>query len=450
MESENTTPQDNNGFNKEQFNAVVKDALQQAKKIGDAYRKYFESRDGESPSVFADIESRLDTVIKKYNELFGPQEDGGATKVFELNKQIEEIKKYHQELIANEDSIETDIEESREKITKFYIYLFGGDDGSGGRESEMREAMEEILSFQNKLKGDDENAGYKKAVEDAYETITRLYSELFDTQEEQEKSKADTLRSQIEDVDTYHGKLEEEIKPFITDTRTQIEKDKKSVKALLGSAIGPSLLDGFLESKREYKQIPKYLKLEENDDLFNKTVKGLANMFAWFWSKLIALFNYAFFIIPLLLSVVIFLISPEKLSETLSFGINGSWISELIPELEIGARLLISLPLWWIAWFGHRNISQNKRMAEEYNHKAQVTRMYIKFTSDDESDKYPLPDSHREKLNNELIEIIARHPGQVFGRDETLLDKILRVVAAWKGVDIDREESSSVKEEKSA
>lgn len=443
MENENNTPQDSNESDKEQLDAAVNEALQQAKKIGNAYRKYFESKDEEKPSVFADIESRLDSVIKKYNELYGQQPDGGASKIHELTKQLEEIKNYHQELITNENSISADIKESQEKITEFYVYLFGGEDGSSGKEPKLKKAVEDILSFQNDLNGDEENPGYKKSIEDAHETITGLYSEIFDVQKTQEKSRADTLRSQIENVDTYHGKLEEEIKPFIKDTRTQIEEDKKSVKALLGSAIGPSLLDGFLESKREYKQIPKYIKLEKGDDVFTSISKGLGNAIAWLWSKFVALLNYAFFILPLLASVVIFSVSPEKLSEILTFGASNGFFSRFINDLEVSSRILITLPLWWIAWFGHRNLSQNKRMAEEYNHKAQVTRMYIKFTSDDEADKYPLSNKHREKLYDSLIEVIARHPGQVFGRDETLLDKILRVVAAWKGVNLDQDEDSS-------
>lgn len=442
MTDENNNSEKNNEFDREQFDATVKEALQQARKIGEAYRKYFESKESDQPSIFADIESRLNSVIQKYNELFGAQPDGGASKLFELNKQIEEIKKYHQELITDEHSISSDIKESQDKITDFYVYLFGGEDSPNGKEPEIRKAIEDVLSFQNNLNGDPKNPGYKKIIEDAHEKITELYSDIFDTSDDQEKSKADTLHAQIESVGAYHGKLEDEIKPFIKDTRIQIEEDKKAVKALLGSAIGPSLLDGFLESKREYKQIPKYYKSEDFKQM-DWLTKGGANVSAWIWSKFIALLNYAFFIVPLLASVIIFSVSPEKLSEVLTFGASNGFFSKFLNELEVTSRILITLPLWWIAWFGHRNLSQNKRMAEEYNHKAQVTRMYIKFTSDDESKKYPLSNKHREQLYDELIEVIARHPGQVFGRDETLLDKVLRVVAAWKGVDIDKDEDDT-------
>lgn len=445
MENENITPQDNNEFKKEQFDAVIKEALQQAKKIGELYRKYFESKEENKLSIFDDIESRLKSVIAKYNELFGPQQDGGASKINQVTTQIDEIKNYHQELLKKEDSIQADIEESQEKITKFYIHLFGSTDAPGGAEEKLKKAIEDILAFQHNLNGTEETVGFKKSIEDAHEAITALHSDIFVAPTNKEKSKADILQSQITSIKTYHGILEEEIKPFITDTHKQIATDRKSIKALLASAIGPSLLDGFLESKREYKQTPKYYEIEKEDGWYILS-KVLGNITAWLWSRFVALLNYAFFLVPLLLSVIVVLGVPDKFSDAEILGISFKFVSNFFSSSsEKGIGLFVVLPLWWIAWFGHRNLSQNKRMAEEYNHKAQVTRMYIKFTSDDESSKYPLSDKHREKLYNELIEVIARHPGKVFGRDETLLDKVLHIVAAWKGVNLDQEDEDSKK-----
>jgi hypothetical protein len=96
----------------------------------------------------------------------------------------------------------------------------------------------------------------------------------------------------------------------------------------------------------------------------------------------------------------------------------------------IYVKTVISVPLIWVAWYGQRNISQRKRLYEEYNHKLRVVQMYLMFSTKEES--YPL--TNMAKLEETLIEVIGRNPSEVFGRDETILDKLADIVKASKGI----------------
>jgi hypothetical protein len=92
------------------------------------------------------------------------------------------------------------------------------------------------------------------------------------------------------------------------------------------------------------------------------------------------------------------------------------------------------LPLWWISWFGQRIILHKRRLADEYNHQAQVSAMYLNFTSKETANSYPLLPDAKKNLNNALIDVIRRHPGKIYGRDETILDKVIQAIRAFKGI----------------
>ena len=81
-------------------------------------------------------------------------------------------------------------------------------------------------------------------------------------------------------------------------------------------------------------------------------------------------------------------------------------------------KLAISLPLLWISWFGQRNISQRKRLFEEYNHKLRVVQLYQLFTSDETSYKF----NNREELEVVLIDSIRNNPAKHLGKSETMID----------------------------
>lgn len=418
------TNNNSENFNKEEFNSFVKEALAQIKKINESYKKFFEAPEGQQ-SIITEIETRLEDTKQKYDHLFLTNE-AGLSRVAELNAQIEEIKKYHQDLISGDASIQADIKESQDKITDFYVYLFGGTDGVEAQEQKVKTAIESILSFHTDLTKEE---GYKKAVEDAHREIVEAYDDLF-SEDEDGNSKISLLSKDIEEIKTFKGTLEKDIEPFIKETKDDIDAKRRDVAALLDGATGGSLVEGFLKSKKEYKQEPDYKKL--NGSLAENISAIFSNITAFIFSILLILIDYVLFIFPLLLSVFIF-IQPDLVASIVGIKAQEATVSDFLGSLNFYGRLIISLPLWWISWFGQRSISHKRRLAEEYNHKAQVTKMYLNFVSKETENSYPLETDAKNNLHDELIKVIARHPGQVYGKDETMLDKIIQLVSAAHG-----------------
>jgi len=140
---------------------------------------------------------------------------------------------------------------------------------------------------------------------------------------------------------------------------------------------------------------------------------------------LIIFFNYILFISPLILIGLIFA-KPTLLEE-----ITG--IKDLIDlsSQHLGYKISISTPLLWISWFGQRNISQRKRIFEEYNHKLRVVQMYLMFTS---KNSYKLKNEKMDKLEDILLDVIKRNPCKFFGKDLDLKSNIIvEIINALKG-----------------
>jgi len=435
MDEINLNPKPENTFNKEEFASFVKEALGQIKEIGEAYKKLFGAPEGGVQSVIAEIETRLEDTKQKYEHLFSTNE-AGISRVAELNTQIDEIKKYHQELISGETSVRADIKESQDKITDFYTYLFGGTDGVEGQEQKVKSVIESIFGFHTELTKEN---GYKKAIENAHKEIIEVHNDLF-SKDEEGNNKISLLNKDIEQIKTFRGILEEDIEPFIKETRDDINAKRRDVAALLDGATGGSLVEGFLKSKKEYRQEPDYEKL--NGSALENIAAIFSNIAALIYSLWLILIDYVLFIFPLLLSVFIFT-QPDWVTSIIGIKTEENTVSDFLGNLNFYGRLIISLPLWWISWFGQRSISHKRRLAEEYNHKAQVTKMYLNFVSKETENSYPLEADAKNNLHNELIKVIARHPGQVYGKDETVLDKIIQLVYAGRGGKVDNSENKS-------
>jgi hypothetical protein len=430
MADESGTPPSNNSFNKEEFNSYVKAALSQIASINEAYKKLFEAPEGKE-AIVKEIETRLQGIKDGYENLFSPNETG-ITKLGELNSKIDEIKKFHEELLAGEASIKVDIKESQDKITDFYVYLFGGE-GEEGKEQPIKTAVDKILNFHTDLTKED---GYKNAIETAHQEILKIQEDLF-LKDAEGNNKISLLNKDIEEIKTFRESVDKDIKPFIKNASDDINSKRKDAAALLRQATGGALVDGFLKSKREYQGLPNIKKL--NGSAVDNVLNVFYNVFISIFSLIVFLVDYILFIFPLLLSVFIFT-HPEMIASFIGDSFQQKNISDFLSGLNFYGRLIISLPLWWISWFGQRSIYQKRRLAEEYNHKAQVTTMYLNFVSEDTEKSYPLDDNSKKQLNEELINVIARHPGKVYGRDETILDKIIQVVLAWRGVKLEGEE----------
>lgn len=424
---EDTKDQNNqseNSFSKTEFDSFVKNALSQIKNINEAYKKFFESEDGKE-SIISEIEIRLEDIKQQYNNLFVNNESG-VSKISELNSKLDDIRNYHKQLLEGNDSIRSDIKESQDKITDFYVYLFGGSDSAEGQENKIKAAIEEIINFHTDLT---KEYGYISVIKNAHTEITESHNNLY-LKDEQGDNMVSKLNKDIERIKAFRGSIENDIEPFLKEIKDDIISKRKDVNALLVGSSGGSLVEGFLKSKKEYRQEPEYKKL---DGLFNDKLKtSFSNISAFVINFIPWIVDYILFIFPLIMSVIIF-VRPDLVSLVV-----GSKVESAVPGylngLNFYGRLIISLPLWWISWFGQRSISHKRRIAEEYNHKAQVTTMYLNFSSRETQGSYPISKEAREQLDKELINVIARHPGQVYGKDETIIDKIIQAVKAGRGI----------------
>lgn len=409
---EETTNNTENTFNKEEFNSFVKDGFSKIKIIKELYKKFFEAEDGKQ-SIISEIETNLESIKNEYENLFNNNESG-ISKVLEINTKLEEIKKYHKELLGADNSIRGDIKESQDKITDFYVYLFGGDDGVEGVEKKTREAIEKILAFHNELTKED---GYQKVIEDSHKRIVDLHEELF-SRSELEESKVEKLNKEIQNISSFNDRVEGEIKTFITNTKVDIETKSADISSLLSDAIVGTLAQGYLESMQIYgsvgfKKFPGF-----NKDLITFILKWMSNVS-------INILNYGLFVIPLV-SIGIIFIEPQFIKDILRIQTLGG--STLIGSQYIFYKISVSLPLLWVSWFGERNISQRRRLFEEYNHKLRVIQMYILFISKERS--YEL--SKISELEDALLEIIKRNPSEVYGKDASIFDKFIELAKAKK------------------
>ncbi|MBU4511578.1 hypothetical protein KJ830_11110 [bacterium] len=411
---------------RDEFYGFIKESLHQIGGINETYKKLYEDSE-ERPAILKSIEEKYDKIKANYDDLFLANEQG-VIKSTELQNKINEVRDYHKGLIegsGEKNSIKADIEDSQKHITGFYNFLFDKEEGKKSNEEKSKKHIKKINQFYKELSNKED--GIKKEIEEIYKAITQKHSDLFEA-EEGKSSKVEELESNIANIQTFNKSLDEEIKvnlkekqEYLGDVKIDIETTRKDIKSLLSSATLKTLTQGYQESKEEYsaKKAKEYKKLE-----FKKNpVILFYNISIFFFNvlfrHLVALLNYIVFIFPLFIILVLF-VQPEwkvltNFNEFLK-NLNGSDF-----ENYIFFRMALSLPLVWISWFGQRNISQRKRLHEEYNHKLRVVQMYRMFNDDNES--YSL--DNKVKLEKILLEVIEKNPGVYLGRGETIIDQIL-------------------------
>lgn len=404
------TEQFENTFNKEEFDSFVQEALNQIKEVNGAYKKLFIASEAGKESVINEIETRLEDIKQKYEYLFLSNQEG-VSKIAEINASIDDIKKYHRELLDGESSIKAGIEESRVKITAFYVYLFGGEGSGEGKDTEVKNAIENILKFNEDLKKDD---GYEVIIGNAHSKITALYDELFSTPELEKESKVDKLKKEIENISQFNVEINSEVRKFISDTQTEIKTKTDDINALLSSATAKTLGQGYLESMEKHG----FIGLKDNNFTWGAIFKWLSNAVK-------NLLNYSLFVFPLIVIGIIF-IEPDFAKRFLEIRDFGG--SRLDGVEYILYKISVSLPLLWISWYGQRSISHEKRLFEEYNHKLRVVQMYLLFISKENS--YSI--NQMTELEDILLDAIRRNPVEVYGKDETMLDKIVEVIKESK------------------
>lgn len=383
-------------YKKDDLKGFIDDSLLQVEEINNLYVKFFEKSDNEKPTLISEIESKLENLKSGYENLFNPDGEN-PSKITDLNKKIEEIKKYHQELLDGDNSIKADVEKSQKKITDFYIEFFG-DDGTKGKKETLESAIKSITDFESELNKDD---GYKTKVENAKNEIIKAYNDLF-AGDEKNPSKHSKLNTAIKNIEKFNQNIKDSLNPYFNQTKKDIEDIKLNIKtkdneigSLLSNATAKTLAQGYLESMGIYGNIPN------KGDLWS----NLKNFF-------VNLFNYFLFILPLVIIGLVFA-KPDLISDLLNVKDIGD-ISDV--GSQYWYKISISTPLLWISWFGQKNISQRKRLFEEYNHKLRVVQMYLLFISKDNS--YKLEEKgNMGKLESILLEVIGRNPCKFLGKD---------------------------------
>jgi|GEM_PF-3756705 len=357
---------------KDELRAFVNESLVQIQQINDEYKKYFDSGGASegAPSVFGDIEAKIEKIKNTYVTLFEAG-DGGESRVAELNKKIEEIKAFHEELLDGDESVETQIETSHEKIEGFYEYLFGKEGEDDGIEPELRETIKTLLQSKK-------------------------------------------------DISAFEIHLNEKIKPSLIEVQKDIKTKQEEVSALLSNATAKTLAQGYAESKGEYS-IPVAMPRQDGRRFYNFR----AALFNIGGRYIPFLASYALFILPLVGVSLLFISETTAGIVLKSLSRDGVAPSPL--EL-IYVKTLISVPLIWIAWYGQKNLSQRKRLFEEYNHKLRVVQMYIMFTSDAKSYKL----TSVKSLEAILLQTIQHNASEVFGSGETMLERLADVIRARK------------------
>lgn len=387
---------------------LIKSSLEQINEINNLYKEYFEGSEG-SEALLNTIENKVKNITELYTKLF-PMGESDSSVVDKIQNQVDSIRKYHEELLTNPNSIKSDVQNSQDKITKFYVELFGSDGTLGNAKT--------IRDFYDKLTSPD---GIEKEIERAYSEVIEKYEELF-LAPKGEESKIEKIETNIKKIDLFKNKVDKEITPEIETVRkniVELETDLKTkqtdLDALLSDATVRSLLEAYTESKSEYS---KFKRRSYSDKKFTKKIPVfLFNNIGRYFSSLL---NYSMFILPLVAVSFIFVNESTAKMVLESLGSNNG-ANPSAAEL-IYVKTVISIPLVWIAWYGQRNISQRKRLFEEYNHKLRVVQMYLLFNTSDKT--YYLSESNKDKLSMVLLDAIQNNPAEYLGKGETIIDRL--------------------------
>lgn len=418
--------------NRDELNEFVKESLLLISQVNELYKKFFVQKTNPdwtvANSLLVTIENRVNKLWELYKQYFvNTQEETGNTIVTDIENFTKKIKDYHTELLEWTTSIKADIEQSQTEINEFYYYLFDKivlweweektEDGFviwDIRSEKLKQYIVDIKEFYDKLEWDSEQQWYQAAIES-------FHNYLYQKQEGKTESTADKVKKDIETIQIFRDTKYDTI-------IWEIEQAKKDANSLLNAATGGSLVEWYEQSKNEYKLTGKTLewikKDGENDNIIWIIWRNIIKVTIYYFGQL---FDYLLFILPLAWSVVIF-VNPELLKH---IGIENADTS----KISFLSRFLISIPLWWISLFGQRSLSQRKRIAEEYNHKVQVLKTYLNFTTN--QSEYPIDKVTKQALDKEVLEVIKRRPWDIYGKDESMFDKIIELIRSinWSKVE---------------
>lgn len=408
---------------KDRLVATINSAVDEINQIHTLYDQYFTSVEGR-PAISKRIEDKLEAIKNTYADLFDAPE-GSLSKTKDLDRQIEAIRKFHIELTEGDAAIDLAIKNAQTKITSFYSTLFETYEevSDGGQKAKLDAAFSTIIDFESTL--NKESEGYKAKIEKAKTEILTAYAELFDKDTETQTSRIDQLKTQIEEVGAFHGRVEKEFTPFIEGKQKNIDKisadiaiKQNEIDNLLSVSTVRTLLQGYSDAMQIYGS-PVYDKAPKGS--WEKCWHGTKCLFKAASQLTKFLGSYLLFVGPLVVIGWLFVTDGDSLLNITQDG-NVTFSG----TEYIAYKLTIALPLLWVSWYGQKSIAHRKRLFEEYNHKLRVMQMYLQFITN--TDAYTLNKESRTTLEKTVLDTISKNPSEVYGKDETLLDKLIGLI----------------------
>lgn len=269
----------------------------------------------------------------------------------------------------------SEIESAYERITQQLKVLF--DDSADQSGNTIRAVVGQIhdsntniktLLSEIKRESDTTSAEIKQALEDSEEKITLMQN----TTEEK-------LKALVDNYTTGFGDLKQSL--------------EKEIRSLLPEAGAAGLASTFFQAKSKYAITATEPKSK------NLAIRLLLQFSHFIVSALTPVFFYALFILPL---AGIFYIFYDLLHFIESQQPSDIHID---PSILI-YRVLLSLPLAWVSFFGWSSIRLHRRLYEEYNYKQRVMQLYHSFKEEIGSDD----DDNHKALMGIMLAAVADKP----------------------------------------
>ncbi|ONN58118.1 hypothetical protein AC057_04440 [Acinetobacter genomosp. 33YU] len=299
----------------------------------------------------------------------------------------------------------TELESKASKIEHLYSNFY---DKSSSEQNKIDQINEIYLKadtfnkyfFEDEIEFDGLQIKREQAVKKEYEKICDFYDELFENSEdengEEKLSISKMIKQQEIKIDHFYNKIfgssNPEQKPLsdVLDSRLQNLKDIESeAKKIIGLSSIAGLAGGFVEKGKEAR-MNKYVSL-------GVFVLSLI---------LLAIFNF--------------------------FTINFNELDK-ITLTSITIRLVINIPLIWIATVANLNLNKYSKLEAEYGHKESLAKSYEKYK--DEIFKLPQISSDSQEAYDNIyadlirinLEAFKKNPadGMDTAKSNSILDQVL-------------------------
>lgn len=299
----------------------------------------------------------------------------------------------------------TELEGKASKIDSLYSSFY---DESSSEKNKVDQINEIYLKadtfnkyfFEDEIEFDGLKIQREQAIKKEYEKICDFYDELFENSEdengEEKLSISKIIKQQEKKIDHFYNKIfgssNPEQKPLseVLDNRLQNLKEVESeAKKIIGLSSIAGLAGGFVEKGKEAR-MNKYVSL-------GVFVLSLI---------LLAIFNF--------------------------FTINFNELDK-ITLTSITIRLVINIPLIWIATVANLNLNKYSKLEAEYGHKESLAKSYEKYK--DEIFKLPQISSDSQEAYDNIyadlirinLEAFKKNPadGMDAAKSNSILDQVL-------------------------